>query len=103
MENIKSLWSKVLGKLQVVLSSVSYELWFEPIEVLEYKNNKVLVLVASTPTAKNQIVKNHFGVLGDAVKNIFDAETEIDILMGNDANRRRNWLENHVSFTLEEE
>ena len=84
MENIKSLWGKVLNKLQVVLSSVSYELWFEPIEVLEYKNNKVLVLVASTPTAKNQILKNHFGALSDAVKQIFDAETEIEVLDQND-------------------
>ena len=37
------------------------------------------------------------------LEDLADAETEIDILMGNDANRRRNWLENHVSFTLEEE
>ena len=57
MENIKSLWGKVLNKLQVVLSSVSYELWFEPIEVLEYRDNKVLVLVAPSTTARNQILK----------------------------------------------
>ena len=37
------------------------------------------------------------------LEDLADAETEIDILMGNDATRRRNWLENHVSFTLEEE
>ena len=37
------------------------------------------------------------------IDDLADAESEIDILMGNDANRRRNWLENHVSFTLEEE
>lgn len=37
------------------------------------------------------------------IDDLADAESEIDILMGNDALRRRNWLENHVSFTLEEE
>ena len=37
------------------------------------------------------------------IEDLADAESEIDILMGNDANRRRDWLENHVSFTLEEE
>lgn len=37
------------------------------------------------------------------LEDLADAESEIDILMGNDAMRRRNWLENHVSFTLEEE
>ena len=31
-----------------------------------------------------------------------EAENQIEVLMGNDANRRREWLENHVQFTLEE-
>ena len=37
------------------------------------------------------------------LEDLAEAESEIDILMGNDAMRRRDWLENHVSFTLEEE
>ncbi len=36
------------------------------------------------------------------LEDLAETETEIDILMGNDANRRRDWLENHVQFTLEE-
>ena len=32
-----------------------------------------------------------------------EAESQINILMGSDSARRRDWLENHVSFTLEEE
>ncbi len=32
-----------------------------------------------------------------------EAESEVEILMGNDSLRRRDWLENHVKFTLEEE
>jgi topoisomerase-4 subunit B len=32
-----------------------------------------------------------------------EAENQIEVLMGNDSARRRDWLENHVSFTLEEE
>ena len=31
-----------------------------------------------------------------------EAENQIEVLMGSDANRRREWLENHVQFTLEE-
>ena len=31
-----------------------------------------------------------------------EAENQIEVLMGSDANRRRDWLENHVQFTLEE-
>ncbi len=32
-----------------------------------------------------------------------EAENQIEILMGDDAQRRRSWLENHVSFTLEDD
>ena len=54
----------------------------------------------SPSTRYNSLISLFFSLVG---ANLADAETEIDILMGNDANRRRNWLENHVSFTLEEE
>ena len=37
------------------------------------------------------------------LEDIADAEAQIETLMGSDSNRRRDWLENHVSFTLEEE
>ena len=37
------------------------------------------------------------------IEDASDAEKQIDILMGDDASRRRNWLESNVSFTLEDE
>lgn len=37
------------------------------------------------------------------IEDLADAESQIEVLMGSDATRRRDWLENHVSFTLEEE
>ena len=37
------------------------------------------------------------------IEDLDEAEHSIDILMGDDAARRRNWLENHVQFTLEED
>ena len=37
------------------------------------------------------------------LEDLADAEAQIETLMGSDSNRRRDWLENHVSFTLEEE
>ena len=37
------------------------------------------------------------------IEDLSDAEKQIDILMGDDAARRRNWLESNVSFTLEDE
>ena len=37
------------------------------------------------------------------IDDLADAESQIEVLMGNDSGRRRDWLENHVSFTLEED
>ncbi len=37
------------------------------------------------------------------IDDLADAESQIEVLMGSDSARRRDWLENHVSFTLEEE
>ncbi|MBQ9520566.1 MAG: DNA topoisomerase IV subunit B [Acholeplasmatales bacterium] len=37
------------------------------------------------------------------IDDLSEAEQRVEILMGNDSNRRRDWLENHVSFTLEED
>lgn len=37
------------------------------------------------------------------IEDASDAEKQIDILMGDDASRRRLWLESNVSFTLEED
>ncbi|MDD4815751.1 MAG: chromosomal replication initiator protein DnaA [Clostridia bacterium] len=80
MEEIKSLWNKVLSKLEVQVSSVSFELWIKTIEVLEYRENKVLVLVASTTTAKNQLIKNHLKQIKETVFQVFDENTEVEII-----------------------
>ena len=37
------------------------------------------------------------------IDDLADAESQIEVLMGSDSGRRRDWLENHVSFTLEED
>ena len=37
------------------------------------------------------------------IEDLGEAEAQVEVLMGSDSNRRRSWLENHVSFTLEEE
>ena len=80
MEDIKSLWGKILSKLELVTSTVSFELWIKPLEVLEYRDNKVLVIVASTTTAKNQIIRNHLRQITDIVKQVYDENTEIEII-----------------------
>ncbi|MGM9969312.1 MAG: DNA topoisomerase IV subunit B [Anaeroplasma sp.] len=37
------------------------------------------------------------------IDDLAEAESQIEVLMGSDSLRRRDWLENHVSFTLEED
>ncbi len=37
------------------------------------------------------------------IEDLGEAEAQVEVLMGNDSTRRRSWLENHVSFTLEED
>ena len=37
------------------------------------------------------------------IEDLGEAEAQVEVLMGSDSTRRRSWLENHVSFTLEEE
>ncbi len=37
------------------------------------------------------------------IDDLDEAESEVNLLMGDDAARRRTWLENHVSFTLEDD
>ena len=38
-----------------------------------------------------------------SIDDMADAEAQIETLMGADSGRRREWIDNHVSFTLEEE
>ena len=38
-----------------------------------------------------------------SIDDMADAEAQIETLMGSDATRRREWIDQHVSFTLEEE
>lgn len=90
MENVNVMWQKVLKRLEVALSIVAYELWFEKLEVVEYRDNKTLVLVANNTTAKNQILKEHnFKPLQNAVSEVFDENTEIEVL---DEEQRQSYL-----------
>jgi len=92
MEEIKSLWNKVLSKLEVQVSSVSFELWIKTIEVLEYRENKILVLVASTTTAKNQLMKNHLKQIKETVYQVFDENTEVEII---DLSEKEQYIKIH--------
>lgn len=91
MEEIKSLWNKVLTKLELKVSTVSFELWIKPIVLLDYKDNKTLILVASSKTAKNQLLKNHQEHLKEVIEEIFGDATDFKIL---DSDEKDEYIKN---------
>lgn len=80
MEETKSLWNKVLTKLELKVSTVSFELWIKTITLLDYKDGKTLILAASSKTAKNQLIKNHSKQLKEYISQIFNENTDFQIL-----------------------
>lgn len=84
MQEIQALWEKVLNKLEMLVTVVSFDLWIKTIEVVDYTENKVLVLAASSTFAKNQLEKNHKQHLKDSVEAVFGSDTLIEILDPNE-------------------
>lgn len=78
MENLEKLWEKVVSKLELMVSSVSFELWIKPIVPLAFSENQ-LILIASSTTAKNQLVKNHYRQIDSCIEEIFGQKLEFAI------------------------
>ena len=80
MQETQELWEKVLSKMEMQVSAVSFDLWIKSLEVLEVKNYSVLVLAASSTTAKNQILKNHSRLLDETIRQVFGEEFTYELL-----------------------
>lgn len=52
MQELQIMWERVLSKLEMMTTAVSFDLWIRPLEVLEFKDYNTLILVASSTTAK---------------------------------------------------
>ena len=57
MKELQTLWKQVLNKIEIMVSAVSFELWIEPLEVLDFPSSQKLILVANTEYAKKQVLK----------------------------------------------
>lgn len=68
MQDIQILWEKVLEKMELLVTVVSFDLWIKTIEVLDLKDDKTLILVATSSFAKNQLVKNHSKQIAECVE-----------------------------------
>ncbi len=84
MQDLSSLWQAVLDKLELTVSNVSFVMWFKPLKVVDFVDNKKLVLATNSTSAKNQILRNYFEKLSSAVNDIFGNDTEIEILDQNE-------------------
>ena len=80
MKDIASLWKAVLDKLELTVANISFLMWFKPLKVLDLVDNKTLIISANTTSAKNQISRNYFDKLSQAVNDIFGADLKIEVL-----------------------
>lgn len=80
MQEIQELWNKVLKKLEMLVTVVSFDLWIRTIEVIDFRDHQTLVLVASSAFAKNQLVKNHNQQLKEAISAVFGEQVNFEIL-----------------------
>ena len=94
MEELKSLWEKIISKLEVKVSTVSFELWIKTLELIDFRDNKVLVLGASSTTAKNQLYKNHAEQLKECIAQVFDEGCDFEIL---DPNEKEDYIKKFKS------
>lgn len=92
MENLQSLWDRVVKKLELMVSAVSFDLWIKPIVPLSYENNE-LILIASSPIAKNQLIKNHYKQIDTCLEEIFGLKVEFAIF---DEEEKKEYLKLHA-------
>lgn len=100
MHDLNSLWKAVLDKLELTVSNVSFVMWFKPLKVLDFVDNKKLVIATNSTSAKNQILRNYFDKLASAVKDIFGENIDIEVL---DQNEEIEYIKINGEKTKEKE
>lgn len=79
MNNFLTRWNEVLKEMENLVTAVSYDLYIETLEPIKVDKNKLVVL-ASTSTNKNQLLKLHKEKLLNVVKEHFDNIEDILVL-----------------------
>lgn len=100
MQELTSLWATILEKLQMTVSNVSFIMWFKPLKVLDFVDNKKLVISANSTSAKNQILRNHMDKLNEAVHDIIGENVEVEVL---DPSEEIAYVEKNGKDTKEKE
>ena len=100
MQDLSSLWQAVLDKLELTVSNISFVMWFKPLKVVDFVDNKKLIIAANSTSAKNQILRNYFDKLSTAVNDIFGDNIEIEVL---DQNEEIDYIKTHGDSAKEKE
>lgn len=100
MQDLSSFWQAVLEKVELTVSNISFVMWFRPLKVVDFVDNKKLVISANSISAKNQILRNYFDKLSKAVSDIFGENVEIEVL---DQNEEIEYIKVNGEKTKEKE
>ncbi len=84
MQELSRLWEAILDKLQMTVSNVSFIMWFKPLKVVDFVDNKKLILCANSVSAKNQILRNYMDKLTECVCDILGDGIEVEVLDSNE-------------------
>lgn len=100
MQQEKEMWKNVLNILEREVTAVSFDLWLKTLEPLTIKDN-VILLAASSETAKNQCIKNHSTTLRLAIKDVFNDLEDFKILGPKEKLDFNNDLKNNADESLQ--
>lgn len=73
--DLKKQWEEILDIIESEVTAVSFDLWLKTLEPLDIIDNK-LILLASSTTSKNQLLKLHKDKLNSAIERILDGVDE---------------------------
>ncbi len=92
MQDIESFWQKVLEKLELRISSVSYTLWIQTIKPIEIDDKDNFIIATKSVSAKNQILKNFIDQISDCCFEVVGRPMKIVVL---DQNEEIEYLQNN--------
>lgn len=96
MKELQEMWKQILNKIEIMVSAVSFELWIEPLEVLDFQNSQKLILATNTEYAKKQLLKRHSEQLGQAIKEVFGEDISFEVL---DPIEKKTYLKKNIPDT----
>ncbi len=81
MQELNDLWNIILEKLELSVSNVSFVMWIKPLKIIDYTEDKKLILSTKSTFAKNQILRGYFDKLKNISKEVLGENLEdIEIL-----------------------